>query len=184
MKSRTEKDLWIEMSIREIWAQAHFAEIAFRNIDQKAEEGTDLVFSSIHSFLSHCAMVSKMLLATSDDGKKPKSIGNILGIRATSVIHKRTFRNRLEHYDEHLKEWINQFGTNVGIATHNIGPKSALKIPNLVFVSHYDPTNQTFTFVNEDFDLRVLASEIRRIKSAVDKWVKEMEQRRIIPPFA
>src|SRR3989344_4518779 len=61
MNKRTEKDFWIEMSIREIHTQAHFAELSFSNIDVKAMKGTDLVFSSIFSFLSHCAIVSKMI---------------------------------------------------------------------------------------------------------------------------
>src|SRR3989344_2204649 len=77
--NKTEKDLWVEMSIREIWTQAHFAEIAYSHIDPKAASGNDAVFSSIHSFLSHCAMVSKMLSA-SDDDNPPKLIGDVLGI--------------------------------------------------------------------------------------------------------
>ena len=83
MKKRTEKDFWIEMSIREIWTQAHFAELAYQNIDPKAAGGTDAVFSSIHSFLSHCAIVSKMLSAK-DQETPPKSIGDILGITKSS----------------------------------------------------------------------------------------------------
>ena len=87
-------DYWVEMSIREVWTQSHFAQIAYSHIDPKASNGTDLVFSSIHSFLSHSAMVSKMLLAKSDDPSS-KSIGDILGIPATSLIHNRKFRNHL-----------------------------------------------------------------------------------------
>lgn len=105
MTDKTEKDFWIEMSIREIWTQAHFAEIAYKNINPKSIKGTGAVFSSIHSFLSHCANVSKML--TADDGENtPKTIGDILGVSHDSDIHKRRFRNHLEHYDERLKKWI------------------------------------------------------------------------------
>ena len=34
----------------------------------------------------------------------------------------------------------------------------------MVFVSHYDQTNQMFTFVNDDFDLGTMFSEVQRIK--------------------
>jgi len=78
MPTKTEKDLWVEMSIREIWTQAHFAEIAFSHVDPKAASNNDAVFSSIHSFLSHCAMVSKMLSAKYDNNA-PRSIGDIEG---------------------------------------------------------------------------------------------------------
>lgn len=159
------------MSIREIWTQANFAEITYKNIDPKATRGNDAVFSSIHSFLSHCAMVSKMLKAY-DEISPSKTIGDILGISVGSIIHRRKFRNCLEHYDKELKKWIKGKGTNVNIGTYNIGPKSAIQIPNMIFVSHYDPNNKNFTFVNEDFDLEALFMEVKRIKNISDVWVK------------
>ena len=58
-----------------------------------------------------------------------------------------------------------------------------IQIPNMVFVSHYDPNNQIFTFVNKDFDLGAMYSEIQRIKSIADSWVSGMENGRIKPPF-
>jgi hypothetical protein len=166
-----EKNLWIEMSIREISTQAHFAEISYSHIDPKAEAGTDLVFSSIHSFLSHCAMVSKML-AAKDEDDPAMSIGHILGISNTSLIHERQFRNNLEHYDERLKGWIRQHGVNSIIGTYNIGPRKMIQVPNMVFVSHYDPYTKMFTFVNEDFDLGALFNEVSRIKCLTDEWVE------------
>jgi len=171
MQNRTEKDFWIEMSIREISTQSHFAELAYRNIDPKVQKGTDAVFSSIHSFLSHCAMVSKLLKSCDE---KMKSIGDILKISESSIIHDRKFRNSLEHYDERLKSWIREKGVNANIGTYNIGPKSMIRIPNMVFVSHYDPTNTTFTFVNEDFDLGQLFEEVQRIKELADNWVQQV----------
>lgn len=170
----TEKDFWVEMSIREISTQAHFAELAYQNIDPKATRDTAAVFSSIHSFLSHCAMVSKMLAA--DDSETPsKSIGDVLGIASSSAIHNRKFRNSLEHYDERLKKWIRERGVNVNIGAYNIGPKSAIQIPDLIFVSHYDPTSKIFTFVNEDFDLGALHKEVRRIRGIADAWVGSVD---------
>ncbi len=183
MGNKTEKDFWIEMSIREIWTQAHFAELAYQNIDPKAVRGTDAVFSSIHSFLSHCAIVSKMLAA--DDGETPqKSIGDILGITDSSPIHNRKFRNNLEHYDERLKRWIGQYRTGATIGTYNVGPKSAFKIPNIIHISHYDPSNKTFTFVNEDFDLGILYNEVQGIKAIADAWVQNVQAGIIKPPFS
>lgn len=182
MPTKTEKDLWVEMSIREIWTQAHFAEIAYSHIDPKAANGNDAVFSSIHSFLSHCAMVSKMLLANYDTATT-RTIEDILGLPNLSAIHTKTFRNHLEHYDERLRSWIGQHGVNIMIGDYNIGPKSAIQIPNMVFVRHYDPATSTFTFVNDDFDLNALFAEVHGIKNVADTWVKGVENRTITPPF-
>lgn len=168
---RTEKDFWVEMSIREISTQAHFAEMSYANIDIKARTNNDLIFSSIHSFLSHCAMVSKMLVAN-DGENPPQTIGDILGVSKDSDIHKRKFRNSLEHYDRELKKWIREKGVNVNIGAYNVGPKSMINVPNMVFVSHYDQTNNNFTFVNEDLDLGILFVEVKRIKEMADLCIK------------
>lgn len=127
-------------------------------------------------------MVSKMLVAK--DQKLPqKSIGDILNIPKSSIIHNRRFRNHLEHYDERLKKWIKEKGINSAIGTYNIGPKSMIGIPNMIFVSHYDPHDNTFTFVNEDFDLGVLYQDVQRIKGIADAWVQIMQSGKIEPPF-
>ncbi len=173
MNRTNEKDFWIEMSIREIWTQAHFAQISFNNIDSKATLTTDLVFSSIHSFLSHCANVSKLLKAENDE--LPKIIiGDIISVPKKSVIHDRTFRNHLEHYDERLKKWIREKGLNSAIGTYNIGPKSAFNVEGMVLVSHYDDTTKIFTFVDEDVNLTDLYNEVTDIKLKADNWVKAL----------
>lgn len=177
--SKTEKDFWIEMSIREIWTQCHFAERAFNNIYPKASNNTDIVFSSIHSFLSHTAIVSKMLKARGES----VSISEVLSISDASEIHNRRFRNHLEHYDERLKQWIQEKGVNAMIGMYNIGPKSMLSAPNMVFVSHYDPVSQTFTFVDEDLDLGELHKEIKTVKRTAGAWVREVESGARKPPY-
>jgi hypothetical protein len=169
MPQRTERDFWVEMSVREIWTQCHFAELAYMNLDSKARANIDAVFSSIHSFLSHCAMVSKLLRAKADS----VTIEDVLKVSTTSKIHDRSFRNHLEHYDKRLKTWIKEKGLNAGIGTYNIGPKSMLP-SGVVFVSHYDPTSTTFTFVDEDINLRDLHTEIGEIKKVADAWVKNL----------
>lgn len=180
MTTRNKKDIWVEMSIREIWSQTHFADIAYSNIDPKAIKGTDAVFSSIHSFLAHCAIVSKLLKASDDSGSK--TVGGILGILDSSLIHKRKFRNNLEHYDKELKGWIKKYPADVMIATYNIMPRSAIS-GNVLFVNNYDPTINTFTFVNKDFDLGKMHAEAMRINAIADKWVKDIESGNIKPPF-
>jgi len=200
MKSKT--DSWVEMSVREIWTQCHFAETAYfnmNNIDIRTQRPTDVVFISIHSFLSHCVMVSKMLKAC-DGGvsssflmsffnmfKKHKhvdctSIGNVLNVSSKSLVHKRKFRNHLEHYDERLKNWIKKYPANINIGTYNVGPKNMIS-GKIVHIKHYDPTTKIFTFVDKDFNLGNLKKEISEIKTIADEWVKKMQAQVIKPPF-
>ena len=165
---KTEEDFWAEMSIREIWTQCHFALIAYENIDKKAASPTDQAFSSIHSFLSHAANVSKMLKSI---GESDNSIASIIHVDDSSVIHERSFRNHLEHYDERLKNWIRNFAPGASVGTYNIGPKSMFRDRNMILVSHYDPKTKLFTFIDQDFDLSLLHGEIVRIQRIADEWV-------------
>ncbi len=198
MRGNRKKELWIEMSIREIWTQSHFAELAYKNINLNLDS-PDAVFSSIHSFLSHCVMVSKMLKARGESNEvnlirflkeiikrlrfikgeiTGEPIGSILEVSENSVVHKRKFRNHLEHYDERLKEWIGRLAEGAIIGTYNIGPKSAIKADNIVFVNHYNPSNKTFTFVDRDLNLEELFNEVSRIKKLADSWVGSLNQPR------
>lgn len=159
------------MSIREISTQCHFARLAYENIEKKSAKPTDQAFTSIHSFLSHAANVSKMLKSK---GKSVKSIGEVIDISNESLIHERTFRNHLEHYDERLKKWISKFGNGARIGTYNIGPRTMFNSSNTILVSHYDPQSKTFTFVDEDFDLNALNTEVERIHKIVDQWIADL----------
>lgn len=168
-KENTNEEFWVRMSMTEITTQCRFATISYENVIRKSEKSTDYVFSSIHSFLSHSANISKMLKSRGTSGIV---IGDILGVDSNSVIHTRKFRNHLEHYDERLKKWIDQFGINANIGINNIGPKDVIAIPSFVFISHYDPSMNIFTFIDDDFDLSLLHDEIIRIQGLTEKWLK------------
>ncbi len=177
---RNKRDFWVEMAIREIWTQAKFACLAFDNIDIKKTKNQDVLFSSIHSFLSHAANISKLL--KSKDDSTGMAIGDILSIPTSSIVHDRNFRNHLEHYDERLKNWIDKYPADVNIGTYNIAPKGAIK-GNILFVSHYDPDSNIFVFVDDEFKLSDLHKEVLIIIQIADSWVKKFEKGVIKPPL-
>ena len=116
------------------------------------------------------------LLKAQDDSNPPIVICQILKIPNTSVIHNRTFRDHLDHYYDRLKGWIEKYPTNVNIGTYNIGPKTFFKGNNMLLVSHYDPSTEVFTFVDEDLNLREMYNEVSKIKEMSDSWVKNLRQ--------
>jgi hypothetical protein len=172
MAERTERDFWVEMSVREIQTHCYFAERAYRNLDRIAGAGTDAVFSSIHSFLSHCAIVSRLLRAKADS----LTIEDILKVSITLKIHDMSFRKHLKHHDERPKKWINENGLDAIIGNHNIGRKSLLPSKDALFVSHDDPRRGTFTFFYEDINLRDLCDEIVQVQAVASTWVQNMNQ--------
>ena len=173
---------WTRLSISEVSTQCKFALLAWSNLDVKALEDHDTAFSSAHSFLSHAANISK-LLRTNDieTSGRTGSIGIELLVSDDSIIHDRRLRNNLEHYEERLKGWIRAKGVHANIGLYNLGPKSAIGIPNFVHVTNYDSQKKIFTFVDEDFDLAQIACEIIEIQSIANSW---LSKNRIVGPFS
>ena len=174
MKRYEVNDLLIEMAIREISTQCTFAEVAYKNVIKKGSSSSGLVFTSIHSFLTHCANVSKFLwseeLAKNIEKNK---IAEILDVPDSLEIKKRSFRNKLEHYDEHLQKWVKKKKPNTLILDYNMGPKNNIKISgNSIMVRHYDPQNAIFTLLDKDIDLSEIHQEVQEIKLKADVWVR------------
>jgi len=175
----TTKDFLAEMAIREIWTQCRFAQVSYSNITTKGRANTDIVFSSIHSFLAHCANVSKLLFSkkiASALGKQNPA--QILNLQGSLRIKSSSFRNKLEHYDKELVKWIKKKGPRILIYDYNIGPKRAFQLPkNSIRVRHYDPTTDTFTLLDEDLTLNDLYQEVTEIQSKAGAWVDALVQR-------
>ncbi len=163
---------WIQLSVREVSAQCKLALDAWADLERETVGGAYGVFGRVHSFLAHAAILSKLIKASDiEDTGITNVLGKELLIPLNSAIHDRRLRNNLEHYDEELKKWIKTKGIMANIGTYNLGPKNSLAIPDLVYVTHYDPGTRIFTFVDEDFDLVSIAQEISHIQSCAEKWM-------------
>jgi len=173
------KDLLVKMAVREIWTQCKFAEISYSNINVKAQVGNDAIFSSIHSFLSHCANVSKFLWSKKlTSSSEAQDLAQILGIPKSYKIKKMKFRNVLEHYDKELTKWVETKGENILILDYNIGPKKVFEVgKNSIRIRQYDNTTDTFTLLDEDLNLGALYQEVLDIKSKADHWIKDLEKK-------
>lgn len=164
-------DLTTKMGIREVLSQAQYAEVTFGNVFVKGSNSTIIAFSSIHSFLTHSAMLSKLLWSKDLVDKSGETLAEILNIPDGLKIKDRKFRNVLEHYDEHLKKWIDSKGNNSIILDNNIGSRNAIKLRNAVWIRHYDPATDIFTLIGDDLNLADLHEEVTMIKDKATEWL-------------
>ncbi len=166
------RDLVSKMGILEIVNQAKFTEIAFENILKKSSGNNAATFSSIHSFLTHSAVISRLLWSPAlAKNVLNKTLADILNLQDNLKLKERKFRDVLDHYDEYLKKWIDEKNGNAGILDNNIGPKDKLKVSNAVWIRHYDPTTTVFTLIDKDLDLNEIHQEIKKVKAAAEKWL-------------
>lgn len=163
-------NLTTKMGIREVLSQTQYADVAFGNVLIKGANSTIVAFSSVHSFLTHSAMLSKLLWSDSLVDKSSKTLAEVLDIPDGLKIKDRKFRNILEHYDEHLKRWIDNKSNNSMIMDNNIGPRSTIKSGNAVWIRHYDPTTGIFTLIDNDLNLADLHEEVMMIKDKASEW--------------
>jgi len=161
------------MGVREIWSQCRYAEIAYSNALNKSERDVAVTFSSIHSFLSHCGLISKLLWSRAlAENIQSKNLANILLVPEDSKIRDLSFRNILEHYDKELKKWIREKGEDINIWDNNIGPIEAFNFQNAIRVRHFDPTTSIYTLIDSDLNLQEVYTAVLDIKQKADDWVK------------
>lgn len=132
------------------------------------------IFRTIHSFLTHACIVSRLIWPPVADQNcfcaKPKAEGRIckvcmarlrrdklheaLEIPETHILQDRELRNHLEHFDERLDEWVRD-SVNQSISIDNIGPGSAIpKLDNIDTMRGYDPYSGEYCFRGELYSMQ------------------------------
>ena len=139
------------------------------------------IFRSIHSLLTHASNVSRLLWPAPPRQKQGEGsaeynarrsamlnrgseLRTVLQLAANGhVLHKRTLRDHLDHFDERLDAWAangrHQF------ANDNIGPVGAIKgfdpVNNFRW---FDPVGQ-FWFRGEMYDLGAMMDALRDVEA-------------------
>lgn len=170
------RSLLTEMTIREVSTQCTFAIKAYDNINAKAGN-TDVVFSSIHSFLSHCRNIWRLLENTKlSQDVQPKTIRELLSVSKSSPLGNTGLRNMLEHYDKELYKWIKGMAGTSLIRDFNVFPNDTITAPDgSVWLRHYDPDKDEFSMLGTALRLGPMAEESKRIRQQADTWVKSLE---------
>src|SRR5579872_3290016 len=111
-------DYIVMQASREIGIQILLARRAFRNIEIKSESDHLAALSSMHSFLTHCANISKLLWSP-PARRGHKNIKSILGTNLAQkigvkdtdfpLLQLRDSRDHFDHFDERLVEWIEKY---------------------------------------------------------------------------
>ena len=83
------------------------------------------IFDSLHHFLTHASMVSKMLWPVKSAQQRGERLRKLLNIPDNHILEDRDLRNFIEHIDERIDLWARQ---SVGLIMVDlyIGPRSSL----------------------------------------------------------
>ncbi len=167
-----------QFAVMEVGNQCMFADTAFSNITIKGEGEILLTFSSIHSFLTHCANISKILWSKKNKKKPDATLQEVIGqpvadrlrIGGSSPIKKMWYRDGLDHYDERIVTWVRDAldrrknEKEIPIIELAVGKKN---IEGAFYLRHYDPDSKIFTLMGKECNLNALHEEIIRIAKIV-----------------
>ncbi|NNM83596.1 hypothetical protein HKL94_00015 [Candidatus Parcubacteria bacterium] len=159
---------------REIGVQILFALAAFDNLTKKGEGNVITTFLSIHSFLTHCANISKLLYSPKRRRNKivkdavDKTLAELIETPDSPHLKDRSFRDDLDHYDERLIGWIeeeypkhkNKNPSRRPVSDLTIGDKDQKGGRDALHLRNYNPDSKTYTFGDRDLNLEELHQEI------------------------
>ncbi|MEP0824819.1 MAG: hypothetical protein HRF40_04980 [Nitrososphaera sp.] len=184
--------------LNELSAQCQFALDAYADIQRlssiikseskkhTAKDSRDL-FRHLHSLFTHAGNISKLLFNRGKGKLRSEFLRKTLNIPDTGhLLESRTFRNHLEHYDERLDEWINDwvkhnypeyFNTLSLLGneqTHNISTLGSEEMR----VFNY--STMRFIFQNDSFDIIQLIDVIREIHNNLTKLGADYQPKRYL----
>lgn len=163
---------------REICTQILFALSAHSNITIKGEGNAITTFSSIHSFLTHSANISKLLWPNpgapiSVRTEIRQDLGDALGAPDLPLLKDTSFRNDLDHYDERMVTWIkdeypkhkNGDPSRRTVSDLTIGDKNQKGGENALHLRNYNPGTHVYTYGDKDLDLDEMHRELLTLQA-------------------
>jgi hypothetical protein len=156
---------FMQVFLNEVATQSDFALRAMDSLRKTMDAGdTRGVFWSAQAFLGATGNVSKLLWpsATKYSGRG-NELREALGVSDDSPVASRTFRNRFEHFDEHLEGWAAKSKSHNFVDSNIAGPGAIGGINPEDFLRNLDPTTLNLTFHGDSYDLRTVEAALRKI---------------------
>jgi hypothetical protein len=157
--SHNKMDKW-QIYTREAYTQIEFAERAWAAfIDAEKRRVVIEIFFHLQHFLSHAAMVDK-ILDSNKESVRGKMLMGYIDLTGIDLKPFRRLRNHLEHFDERLDKWVSGYDGypffDMNLVTGTRG------FPEKAFLRALD--SHTFKFHGESYGLDQLHKELLEIK--------------------
>jgi len=169
--------------LEEIKLQCEYALQAFNEIKYALKQGySKELFRAAHHFLVHVGNVSKILWPSREKEEykqkraecRAKTMRDIIGISESDhPLKGRKLRNHLEHYDTRLDDW-SENSVNRVYVDMNVAPRGEIQVGGSEnYLRNFDPNTFNYSFVNEEFELQLLAAAIDQISSTIKEELEK-----------
>jgi hypothetical protein len=150
--------------LQEIQHQITFALKAYNNYKIELDKSNiPEIFTYIHYFVIHITNIDKLIDCNSNETRKFILLNN-LTFNDINLKSFRRLRNHLEHFDERLDKWINEFDGNAYLDMNLV--KDCKGFPKKAFLRALD--GNIYKFYGEDYNLDELFESLRKIETIVN----------------
>jgi len=148
---------------REVERQCRFAIVASEDMEQSlATEDNDRLWYSVQAFLVAAGNISKLLWPPRPAlPQRAEMLRKSLSVKGDSPLKPRCFRDRFEHFDEHLEQWAKSSRSGAFIDS-NVGPAGRIKgASEKDYLRNFELATWTVTFRGDSYHLPPLLKAIR-----------------------
>jgi hypothetical protein len=162
----------VQIYLWEVQTQCEFARRSFADFSGATAEGDNFgAFYHAHHFLSHAALIDK-LLSPRENTRRAKVLAPFLSTLEIDIGPFNRLRNHLEHFDERLDTWIDAddgrpfFDMNIITGSKGFPDHIALRVLD----------GDVFKFMGEAFDLGALNSDVTQLYEIVRRTLQQMDR--------
>lgn len=160
--------------VEELRQQCRWGKLAFDNL-RVSLQGLDneKTFFHVHALLSHAEKASRLLWPAREESRpRGAKLRAELKVVDDSPINLRAWYGRFAASDEQLDDWI-ALMERPDYVEFNVMPQGSLGgYKQDSFQRSLDPETFHLVFRNESFDLRKLATELHRIETTAQAWLR------------
>ncbi len=133
-----------------------------RLLDSLNEFDKNILWSSIQSILISSSNISKILWPTNKYKERGDQLRKLLRIDSENVLRNRKFRNKFEHYDELLDDFLKD--KNSCTYTDFVMNPSLSSFSGESCHRGYNKFNNTLVIHGEILDLNVIVDAVEKVK--------------------
>ncbi len=163
------EDVYLSECARQCWDALACVEA----MNATVHEDIPAFFRSAQAFLNHCAAISRLFWPPGEQDplkdrrakKRGRALRDTLALPDSHVLHGRTLRNHLEHFDSRLDDWAEE-SQGHNLVDQFIGPSRFLTssaFNEKDCLRHYDPDAKVYTFRGDQYDIQALAVGVQEL---------------------
>lgn len=152
----------------ELRHQCNVAITAYIEIKESVSaQNGDNVWSSLESFLTAAAKISKIFRPPKKYEKRGEELTTMFNVEQTDAFHDRCPRNYLEHFDEYLEDWVVRTKDH-NVADRDIFPNPSFITGNVDFLRVYFTRNRVFRCGDDEYELDPIYNSIVKLSGEVE----------------